>query len=142
VKRLTLDSYRDVVMRLLRRRAGSDVYIWRLHDGDDNSQVAARVLSIRAMDGYVAKGEPNVGNRLLVHALVKFDTKQVHLPSSTWIAVASILILCFRPLESADIFQERRTTGERAGAQESSGIFDSREAYVVRHAMDDTGSGL
>jgi hypothetical protein len=83
VKRLTLDSYRDVVMRLLRRRAGSDVYIWRLHDGDDNSQVAARVLSIRAMDGYVAKGEPNVGNRLLVHALVKFDTKQVHLPSST-----------------------------------------------------------
>jgi hypothetical protein len=35
-----------------------------------------RVVSIRAIDGYLGKDEPKIGNRLLIHALVKFDTKQ------------------------------------------------------------------
>ena len=36
-----------------------------------------QVLSIRAMEGYLADAEPRFGNRLMVHGLVKFDMEQV-----------------------------------------------------------------
>lgn len=35
------------------------------------------VLSVRVTQGYMAAEEPRFGNRLMVHALVKFDTEQV-----------------------------------------------------------------
>jgi len=67
-------------MKLFRKRKASDLYVWRLHGPDtkpDPDTVAARVVSIRAVDGYLATSPPKIGNRLLVHALVKFNTNQV-----------------------------------------------------------------
>jgi protein MBA1 len=74
VKRLTLLAYQDTAMKLLRKRKGPESYVWRVHD---DGVTAARVLSIRAIEGNLAKSPPKIGNRLMVHALVKFDTKQV-----------------------------------------------------------------
>jgi len=37
----------------------------------------ATVVSIRSGEVYIAKEPPKRGNRLVIHALVKFETKQV-----------------------------------------------------------------
>ena len=67
----------DSTLRLLRKRSASDVYVWRMHDPAHGDPPLSRVLSLRATDGYFARTDPRIGNRLVVHALVKFDTKQV-----------------------------------------------------------------
>lgn len=47
--------------------------IWQLHRVVEPVQV----LSFRVTQGHYGANEPKFGNRLLVHALVKFDTEQV-----------------------------------------------------------------
>jgi mitochondrial protein MBA1 len=89
VKRLTLAAYQDNMVKLLRKRKiqGSDTYVWRLHTSDrlsTGNDTAARVVSIRVVDGYFAKTPPKIGNRLLVHALVKFNTTQVRQIPIIW----------------------------------------------------------
>ncbi|KAF9521510.1 hypothetical protein CPB83DRAFT_865482 [Crepidotus variabilis] len=46
--------------------------LWQLHRIIDPVQV----VSIRTSQGYVGPTEPRFGNRLMIHALVKFDTEQ------------------------------------------------------------------
>jgi protein MBA1 len=82
-------------MRLLRKRKGTDVYVWGLHDGAGH---AARVLSIRAIEGNLSTAPPKIGNRLLVQALVKFDTMQVN---ESFLSLSGFLILS---AESASVF--------------------------------------
>ena len=38
-----------------------------------------RILSLRVIQGHLGHEEPRFGNRLMVHALLKFDTEQVRL---------------------------------------------------------------
>ena len=38
-----------------------------------------RILSLRVIQGHLGDEEPRFGNRLMVHALLKFDTEQVRL---------------------------------------------------------------
>lgn len=38
-----------------------------------------RVLSLRVIQGHLGDEEPRFGNRLMIHALLKFDTEQVRL---------------------------------------------------------------
>jgi protein MBA1 len=54
--------------------------IWQLHRVVEPVQV----LSLRVTQGHFGEVEPKFGNRLLAHALVKFDTEQVsfHVVSS------------------------------------------------------------
>ena len=94
-------------MKLFRKRKASDLYVWRLHGPDtkpDPDTVAARVVSIRAVDGYLATSPPKIGNRLLVHALVKFNTNQVRSTGSFF------RLLIFFSTESSSLQQSRRTS--------------------------------
>jgi len=47
------------------------------------------IVSIRAAEIYLAEQDPKVGNRLVIQALVKFDTTQVGLRSIIVAALAS-----------------------------------------------------
>ena len=38
-----------------------------------------RLLSLRVIQGHLGDEEPRFGNRLMIHALFKFDTEQVRL---------------------------------------------------------------
>ncbi|KAH9478346.1 hypothetical protein JR316_0008800 [Psilocybe cubensis] len=46
--------------------------IWQMH----RTITPVQVLSLRVTEGYLAPEPPKLGNRLMVHALVKFDTEQ------------------------------------------------------------------
>jgi len=56
--------------------------IWELRREVNPTQV----LSLRITEGYLAPENPRFGNRLLVHALVKFDTEQVRYARPTYIS--------------------------------------------------------
>ncbi|TFK38102.1 hypothetical protein BDQ12DRAFT_121149 [Crucibulum laeve] len=72
VKRLTTATYQETALKLLKKKVEGITYIWRYH----SEVTPTRIVSIRTTEGYLGKEEPKVGNRLLVHALVKFDTMQ------------------------------------------------------------------
>ncbi|KAL0960119.1 hypothetical protein HGRIS_011761 [Hohenbuehelia grisea] len=72
VKRFTTASYQETQLKVLRRRDASHIYKWRFY----REVTPTRVLSIRATEGYLAPEEPRFGNRMLVHALVRFDSEQ------------------------------------------------------------------
>lgn len=74
VKRLTASSYLETITGLLKRRQNPSLtYIWRFH----KEVTPTRVLSIRATEGYLGTEDPKFGNRMMMHALVRFDTEQV-----------------------------------------------------------------
>lgn len=75
--------------------------IWRLHRVVEPVQV----LSLRVTQGYFADAEPRFGNRLLAHALVKFDTEQVCVFFSFWFFLFLVLIFFF--LQSLEIYDHR-----------------------------------
>ncbi|KIM47005.1 hypothetical protein M413DRAFT_267576 [Hebeloma cylindrosporum] len=75
VKKFTTFTYQDRALELaksFRKKNPNGRNIWQLH----RTLTPTQVLSMRAMEGYLADAEPRYGNRLLVHALVKFDTEQ------------------------------------------------------------------
>jgi len=97
IKRLTQSTYQDTLLKLLRRRDMNSIHYWRLlNEGPifpptptvkwwkfwqsdkaiSGAAVPVKVLSIRATEGYLGKDDPKLGNRMLVHVLIKFDTKQ------------------------------------------------------------------
>jgi len=55
--------------------------IWELRREVNPTQV----LSLRITEGYLAPENPRFGNRLLIHALVKFDTEQVRYTGHTFV---------------------------------------------------------
>lgn len=74
VKQLTSSTYYDDSIRLLKKNHKPGLtYIWRFH----REITPTRVISIRANEGYLATEEPKIGNRMMVHALVRIDTEQV-----------------------------------------------------------------
>ncbi|KAF8644921.1 hypothetical protein AX16_008203 [Volvariella volvacea WC 439] len=73
VKSLTTSTYHDHVLKLLKKSHNPALTkIWRFH----KEVTPTRVISIRSTEGYLANEEPKFGNRMMVHALVKFDTEQ------------------------------------------------------------------
>ncbi|KJA23139.1 hypothetical protein HYPSUDRAFT_201689 [Hypholoma sublateritium FD-334 SS-4] len=74
--RLTTSSYRTHTLALVKAakaRNPQAVHMrWTLH----RHVSPVQVVSLRATQGYMAPAEPRGGHRLLVHALVKFDTEQ------------------------------------------------------------------
>ncbi|KAK2461237.1 hypothetical protein APHAL10511_006764 [Amanita phalloides] len=73
IKRLTTTSYQGNVLRVLKKNQRlSHICTWRFHREVSPTQV----LSIRGMEGNLGIHEPKFGNRMMVHALVKFDTEQ------------------------------------------------------------------
>ncbi|KAG6810764.1 hypothetical protein H0H92_010446 [Tricholoma furcatifolium] len=72
LKSLATDTYQDEVIRLRKKQNSSWKYIWNFH----KEVTPARVVSIRASQGYLATEDPKFGNRMMVHALVRLDTEQ------------------------------------------------------------------
>ncbi|KAF5356965.1 hypothetical protein D9756_006580 [Leucocoprinus leucothites] len=72
IKRLTTDSFAADTLNTQKKHNTNLSYIWRLHRQVNPTQV----VSLRVIEGYLASEEPKFGNRLMVHALVKFDTEQ------------------------------------------------------------------
>ena len=73
IKRLTTDSFANETLTAQKKHKLNCSYIWRFHREINPTQV----LSLRVTEGYLAPEEPRFGNRLMVQALVKFDTEQV-----------------------------------------------------------------
>ncbi|KAJ8508057.1 hypothetical protein ONZ45_g9635 [Pleurotus djamor] len=72
IKTYAIDAYQDNQLKLLKRRNPDFHYKWRFH----GEVSPTRILSVRAMEGYLSPEEPRFGNRYMVHILVRFDTEQ------------------------------------------------------------------
>ncbi|KAF5381363.1 hypothetical protein D9615_008301 [Tricholomella constricta] len=72
IKELSTSVYQDHIMHLRKRQQSHFTYLWRFH----KEVTPARVVSIRATEGYLATDEPKFGNRMMVHALIRLDTEQ------------------------------------------------------------------
>ena len=61
---------------MIQGRDPNVTFRWQHHGSNDKEQ--CRVVSLRAIEANLSMDDPKFGNRLLVQALVKFDTNQVH----------------------------------------------------------------
>ncbi|KII87633.1 hypothetical protein PLICRDRAFT_176426 [Plicaturopsis crispa FD-325 SS-3] len=68
LNKLTTGDYQARMARLLSQRAKNIRYDLRLRAS------TASILSLRAADAIITRQEPQIGNRLLVHALVRIDS--------------------------------------------------------------------
>jgi protein MBA1 len=73
IKNLTTDTYQDDLLRRMKKNQPGVKYIWRFH----RELSPTRVISIRGTEGYLAPEDPKIGNRMIVHALVRIDSEQV-----------------------------------------------------------------
>jgi len=73
IKRLTTSSFASETLTTQKKHKVDCSYFWRFHREINPTQI----VSLRATEGYLASEAPKFGNRLMVHALVKFDTEQV-----------------------------------------------------------------
>ncbi|KDR80260.1 hypothetical protein GALMADRAFT_136775 [Galerina marginata CBS 339.88] len=98
VRRMVLDNYQDLnhaiasrnekeikkystfsyqthsldLARSFRSKNSKGRLIWQMHRTIDPVQI----LSLRVTEGYLAPDQPRTGSRMMVHALIKFDTEQ------------------------------------------------------------------
>ncbi|KAG6889406.1 hypothetical protein C0992_005328 [Termitomyces sp. T32_za158] len=72
LRELTAGTHQDQVFRLRKKQKRDCKYIWHFH----KEVTPARVLSIRASQGYLAQEPPKFGNRFIIQALVRIDTEQ------------------------------------------------------------------
>ncbi len=73
IKKLAISDYKVQLLKLVHAQDPSRVYVWKFH----GEKAPCKVVSIRAIQAHLGKEDPKFGNRLLVQALVKFDTLQV-----------------------------------------------------------------
>ncbi|KAF7789673.1 hypothetical protein EIP86_000619 [Pleurotus ostreatoroseus] len=72
IRKLTGSEYETHLTKLIRGRDSSRTYVWNFV----KEEKPCKVVSLRAIPGYLASQPPKIGNRLLIQALVKFDTLQ------------------------------------------------------------------
>ena len=74
IKKLTINPYTSHLQGLLKSRTSPNQrFRWELH----SEVTPPRIVSIRAIEGHLGRGAPRMGNRLVIQALVRFDTMQV-----------------------------------------------------------------
>lgn len=74
IKKLTTNPYTSHLQTLLKSRTSpNNRFKWTLH----SEVTPPRVVSIRAIEGHLGRGGPKLGNRLVIQALIRFDTMQV-----------------------------------------------------------------
>ncbi|KAJ3995834.1 hypothetical protein F5050DRAFT_226317 [Lentinula boryana] len=71
LSRLTQLPYYQETEKLV-KKGKANTYVWTLQ-GETSP---AKIISIRSTEGHLGSAPPPYGNRLLVNALVKFDTEQ------------------------------------------------------------------
>ncbi|KAI0701374.1 hypothetical protein BC835DRAFT_1264905 [Cytidiella melzeri] len=72
IRKYTIESYRDVLLKRLQAQDKNNHYVWTLH----GENAPCQVLSIRSFQGHLGPKVPQFGHRLVIQALVKFDTNQ------------------------------------------------------------------
>ncbi|EGO03793.1 hypothetical protein SERLA73DRAFT_175438 [Serpula lacrymans var. lacrymans S7.3] len=72
IKNTTSDNMQAKLLKLVRSRDPGLIYHWRCI----SEASPTRIVSIRAAEGYLAQEPPKQGNRLVIHALVRFDSFQ------------------------------------------------------------------
>ena len=98
IKRLTTDSFASETLAAQKKHKVNCSYFWHLHREINPTQV----VSLRSTDGYLASEAPKFGNRLMVHALVKFDTEQVQKDFSHLYHFLNQILSQFQSLEIYD----------------------------------------
>jgi hypothetical protein len=82
LKKLTNSGYYAHLQSLLKNRSPNQNYVWKQYW----DVKPAKIVSIRAIDGHLGRGVPKFGNRLVIQALVRFDTMQVR-RGFAWLSV-------------------------------------------------------
>ncbi|THH00474.1 hypothetical protein EW026_g2062 [Hermanssonia centrifuga] len=72
IKKLSAVSYQDHLLKVLRTQDLTKKYAWTFH----GEKEPCKVVSIRAFPAHMGKEDPTFGSRLLIQALVRFDTLQ------------------------------------------------------------------
>ncbi|KAF8800612.1 hypothetical protein BYT27DRAFT_7116937 [Phlegmacium glaucopus] len=75
LRKITTFSYQKHVLEMLRTSKSKHPdarLFWELH----REYEPTRILSLRVTQGHLGDEEPRFGNRLMIHALLKFDTEQ------------------------------------------------------------------
>ncbi|KAI0947769.1 hypothetical protein AcW1_009445 [Taiwanofungus camphoratus] len=73
IKTLSIEDMQKHYLKLSRTQDLSRIFVWKFH----GERRPCRVVSIRAVPVHQGQEVPNNGSRLLVQALVRFDTLQV-----------------------------------------------------------------
>ena len=76
LRKITTFSYQKQVLEMLKTsksKQRNTRLFWQMH----GEYEPTRILSLRVTQGHMGDEEPRFGNRLMVHALLKFDTEQV-----------------------------------------------------------------
>ena len=107
LRKYTTNPYKDVLLKRVQARDKNSRHLWQLH----NANAPPQILSIRSFVGHMGAQDPLQGNRLVIQALVKFDTNQVRKFSFTH---HRILIT---PSESTSLQQPRQAHWRKRPAQ-------------------------
>ena len=78
LRKITTFSYQKHVLEMLKTsktKHPNARLFWQMH----SEYEPTRILSLRVTQGHLGNEEPRFGNRLMIHALLKFDTEQVWL---------------------------------------------------------------
>ena len=107
LRKYTTSPYKDVLLKRVQARDKNSRHLWQLH----SENAPPQILSIRSFIGHMGAQDPLQGNRLVIQALVKFDTNQVRKFSFTH---HRILIT---PSESTSLQQPRQAHWRKRPAQ-------------------------
>ena len=91
LKKITTFSYQKHVLEMLKTSKTKHVnarLFWQMH----REYEPTRILSLRVTQGHMGDEEPRFGNRLMIHALLKFDTEQVRLAPTAFEYLTFLLI--------------------------------------------------
>ncbi|KAI0370544.1 hypothetical protein BV20DRAFT_1121241 [Pilatotrama ljubarskyi] len=72
VKALTAGEQKAAYLKLIRNQDPRYINVWKFH----GERTPCRIVSIRAIEGYYGIKHPRLGSRLVVQAVVRFDTLQ------------------------------------------------------------------
>ena len=90
--KMTTSSYQKQALELLKTyktKHANTTLFWQMH----REYEPTRILSLRVVQGHLGDEEPRFGNRLMIHALLKFDTEQVRLAPTAIQGLTSYLFL-------------------------------------------------
>ena len=90
--KMTTSSYQKQALELLKTyktKHANTTLFWQMH----REYEPTRILSLRVIQGHLGDEEPRFGNRLMIHALLKFDTEQVRLAPTAIQGLTSYLFL-------------------------------------------------
>ncbi|OBZ67459.1 hypothetical protein A0H81_12631 [Grifola frondosa] len=108
IKAFSTGEQQLAYIKLARQQDSRFLSVWKLH----GERMPSRVVSLRATEGHSGLEGPKIGNRLVVQALVRFDTMQsLELHSKKTGALVPGLDTNPKPVVEYLVFQKRMCAG-------------------------------